>query len=423
LAPSRPSSRRGRKRRILLRSRRVRYTENGARAVPLERTLAEVERFFLAGGMEAQFCLLGRRADRAGRAFLKYLSPAGKANDRLSFGKGLNAGQALASACFEFFERHCAAMRPDDIVREAPYKEVAGTAVDPRRFVLAGRTSYDPALEIDWAWGYTLTRAKPVLVPANLVFCPYEARRREKHIAWMDSNGLASGNNLEEAVLHGLLEVVERDAVAISEYNRLPPIGLDPASLPAACRPTLELLEGAGFRASFFAGRTDLPIPFVAAFLQHRKRSSDCSVAFGCDLDPVVAAERALTEAIQLLPPAHNHRGWLRSGSPRRYAAKPSAWMRFDKLKSLATADLRDNIRVCVAILKSVGADVIVVDLGLPEIPFPAVRVLVPGLQPVLHRSDMRLSRRFFEVPVKLGLRTRPRDPAGVKIWPLCGYK
>ena len=65
-------------------------------------------------------------------------------------------------------------------------------------------------------------------MPANLVFCPYEPPGSGKGIAWMDSNGLAAGNDLEEAVLHGLLEVVERDAIMISEHNRLPPIGMSP---------------------------------------------------------------------------------------------------------------------------------------------------------------------------------------------------
>lgn len=423
LASNGSCSGRGIPREVILRSRRVRYLENGFRSVPLKKTLAEVERFFLTSGMEAQFHMLSHQADRTRRAFLKFLSPSGPAGDRIFCGKGLTTGQAMASACLEFLERHCAGARPEDFVLEAPYERVAGDAIDPLLFTLAPDAAFDAAKEIDWVWGYSLTRGRHALVPANLVFCPYETPRNDRDIAWTDSNGLASGNDLEEAILHGLLEVVERDAVMIGEYNRLPPAGIIPAGLPAECRPTLELLETDGFLVDFLSVPTDLPFPFVAALLHRGDDPADRSVAFGCHLDPALAVSRALTEAIQVLPPSINHDGWLRSGSPERYAAAPPRAVPFDSLETLATSDIKTNIERCVAILKDAGSEVIVVDLSLPDIPFPTVRVLATGLQPLLHEGDMRLSRRFFDVPVKLGFRDRPIERADVRIWPLCGYR
>ena len=423
MRPEQRSPPRGERQPVRLRSRRVRHTENGLRSVPVGTTLAEIEGFFLGSGMEVQAHLLGRRPGRMGRAFLRYLSPAGRSKDRLTCGKGLSAGQAVASACVEFFERYCAGQRADDSLRRAAFDEIAGEAVDPRRFGLAAGAGFEPGRPIDWIRGTSLTRSTEVLVPANLVFCPYRLPRNVSPIAWTDSNGLAAGNNLEEAVLHGLLEVVERDAVMISEYNRLPFAGIAPEGLPDRCRPTLQLLERAGFEWRFMAGATDLPFPFVAASLRHRDRTADRAVAFGCDVDPASALTRALTEAVQVLPPSVNHAGWLRSGSPERYDRAPADVVRFADLKGSTGPDLRKTIEACVEILRSVGSEVLVVDLSLPEIPFPSVRVLVTGLQPIVHREDLRLSRRFFEVPVKLGLRKRPRRPASVKLWPLCGYR
>lgn len=418
-----PGSGRGIPREVILRSRLVRHSENGLRSVPLEKTLEEVERFFLTSGLEAQFHTLAHRAGRTSRAFLKSLSPSGPAGDQVFCGKGLTEGQAVASACLEFLERHCAGTRPEDVILEAPYERVAGDAIDPRLFILAQAAAFDAAREIDWVWGYSLTRCRHALVPANLVFCPYETSRSDRDIAWTDSNGLASGNNLEEAVLHGLLEVIERDAVMIGEYNRLPPAGITPAGLPAECGPTLELLEKDGFLVDFLSVPTDLPFPLVAAFLRRDDDPADRSVAFGCHLEPALAVSRALTEAIQVLPPSVNHDGWLRSGSPERYAASPASALAFNSLTTLASPDIKANIERCVAVLKKAGSEVIVVDLSLPDVPFPAVRVLATGLQPLLHEEDRRLSRRFFDVPVKLGFRDRPLEPAGVRIWPLCGYR
>jgi ribosomal protein S12 methylthiotransferase accessory factor YcaO len=418
-----PPTKRGLPRPLDFRSRHTRHTENGWRSVPLSTTLDRLERFFLASEMEAEFQIFSRRAGGPGRAFLKHLAASGRKGDRISCGKGLSPGQALASACMELLERHCAAPRRHDAVRQVPYTRVAGEAVDPRRFVLAAKMAYDPTAKIDWVWGYSLTRAVPVLVPANLVFYPYAPRRGSQVIAGTDSNGLGAGNNMEEAVLHGLLEVIERDAVMISEYNRLPAPGIPPRGLPDACRPVLDLLEKAGYRWSFKAVPTDWPFPVVAAFIAREKDPRDRSVAFGSHLGRAQALERALTEAIQVLPPSANHAGWLRSGSSERYARRASKKKAFARLADHPTDDIKTGIERCVAVLRDAGSEVIVVDLSLPDIPFPAVRVLATGLQPSLRKSDKRISARFSDVPVKLGFRARPRSPDEVEIWPLCGYR
>jgi ribosomal protein S12 methylthiotransferase accessory factor len=415
--------RRGLKRDIGFRSRRVRYSGNGLRSVLLKRTLADIEKYLLAGNVEAQFLMVRRAADHTIRALLEYLSPVDETENKRYFGKGASEGQALASACMEFVERTSAEMRPEDDLLEAGYAEIASDACDPFLFSLSPEAAFIPARKIDWVWGYSLTRSQPVLVPANLVFFPYEADHNEKIISWTDSNGLASGNNLEEAVLHGILEVVERDAVVISEYNCLPQPEIKTEGFPVEVLHLLELLEAKGYACSFRAVPTDIPIPAVAAFLQKKKEPVNCCVAFGCHLDPSLAVSRALTEAVQLLPPSVNQEEWYRAGSAGRYVDPPSHKIPFNDLKSLASSDLKDNIEMCVALLKEIGSEVIVVDLSLPDIPFPAVRVLATGLQPLLHEGDMRLSPRFFEVPVKLGLRDEPLDPADVKIWPLCGYR
>jgi YcaO-like protein with predicted kinase domain len=111
----------------------------------------------------------------------------------------------------------------------------------------------------------------PVLVPANLVFLPYITTDDDKYFVFESSNGLASGNNIEEAILHGLIELIGRDQVLISEYNRLPFKRITQESLPDACSPILELLANMGFQVYILSGTSDIPVPFIAAFIQNRK--------------------------------------------------------------------------------------------------------------------------------------------------------
>jgi thioglycine synthase len=421
--PAHPPIPRGERRDLVLRKRRVRYSGDGLRSVPLAKTLAEIERYFLTSGEEIQFEMKRRASDGTIRSILEHLAPAGASGDERYFGKGADGGQARASACMEFVERLVAKMGPDDVLVETSYAEVEAEARDPRLFCLSDEKAFDPGSRIDWCWGFSLTRAEPTLVPANLVFFPYTSERDEKAIAWTDSNGLASGNNLEEAILHAVLEVVERDAVVIAEYNPLPITEIGRDSLPPGSRRLLADLEAKGVLCSFATVPTDIPIPVVSAFLRKPDEPGYCSVAFGCHLDPALAVSRSLTEAVQLLPPSANHEEWLRSGSPERYQARTSRRISLKDLDNLASSDLRENIERCVAILRSVGSDIIVVDLSRPDVPFPVVRVLATGLQPLFHKGDMRLSPRFFNVPVRLGLRARPLDRADVKLWPLCGYR
>jgi ribosomal protein S12 methylthiotransferase accessory factor len=228
---------------------------------------------------------------------------------------------------------------------------------------------------------------------------------------------------MEEAILHSLVEIIERDQVTISEYNRLPFKRITQESIPFVCKPMIDHLTDKGFKVFILSGTTDIPVPFIAVFIHHKKYPSNCSVAFGCHPDPMLALERALTEAIQLLPPSFNHKKWLKSGAPQFYLSNLNDEIHFDALKNQATLNIKENIERLVSILKEIDSEAIVVDLSQPDIPFPSVRVLATKLQPIIRKDSVRLSQRFFDVPVKLGLRSRPIPKSEVKIWPICGYK
>jgi ribosomal protein S12 methylthiotransferase accessory factor YcaO len=407
---------------LQVRQRLVCHAENGLRSVPIEKTIQNIEKFFLNSPLEVQFTFIKKGGGGINRAILKYHSPEGKSEDKHYFGKGLTIGQNMASAGFEFFERYCARMRPDDVMTEASYEDVSNNAVDPHLFDL-GLSSYNPKIKIDWVWGYSLTRKIPLLVPANLAFLPYRTEESEKYIVLSDSNGLASGNNLEEAILHALLEVIERDQVNISEYNRFPFRRIVPESVPEVCHPLLKYLKAKGFRVHLLSGYSDLPVPFMAVFLQHRKILSRCAVAYGTYPDPTIALERALTEAVQMLPPSASYKAWFESGSPQFFQSQFPEEIQFSSIRNLVTNDIRENIEKCVSILKEIGSEVFAVDLSRSDIPFPAVRVLATRLQPRLNTDSMRLSDRFSEVPVKLGFRKQPLPISDIKLWAICGYR
>lgn len=91
-----------------------------------------------------------------------------------------------------------------------------------------GLVPYDPDLPIEWVWGYSFRRQGPVLVPAAHAFLGYAGRPRFVNET---SSGTALGASLEEALLHALFEVLERDAFLMTWYTRAPARRIDPEAL------------------------------------------------------------------------------------------------------------------------------------------------------------------------------------------------
>jgi len=264
-----------------------------------------------------------------------------------------------------------------------------------------------------------------VMVPANLVFCPYVADTPDEQISSSDSNGLAAGNCIEEAILHGLMEVIERDARVIMEYNGLvmPDVSSDPSGDDPVSE-VLKVLDRIGIQYWIKDITSDLPIPSFGVLLRGVYEDKETfSHASGTHLDPEVALVRALTEAIQLYPRCGNYDTWLGSG-PIDYLHDPSCEaMRARPDGGFEWDDLKPAIENCVDVLRRCGAEVIVVDLSRPEMKFPVVRVCVTNLQPIILPYAPRFSRRLFEVPVLMGYRDCPLRPEEIVLRELCGYR
>ena len=223
------------------------------------------------------------------------------------------------------------------------------------------------------------------------------------------SNGVAAGTCLEEAVLQGLLELVERDAVAIWWYNRV-------------SRPAIDLES---FADSYFAALVadyarlgwsvwvldvthDLGIPTCVA-LAHEPAADRFTIGFGCHLDAHLAVQRALTELNQLFEPAGARRApWdVERLSDRAYLF-PRADLprvRADAMPRIGGADLRADIDYCAARLGDAGLELVVVDKTRPDIGLSVAQVVVPGLRHFWPRFG---PGRLYDVPCAMGWLARP---------------
>jgi ribosomal protein S12 methylthiotransferase accessory factor len=362
-----------------------------------------------------------------------------------SGGKGRTEMQARVSAVCEALERYCAVWRGDEPVIRAPYDELDPVLrVHPDAMLLFsdaqfdGRDAWnrDPShrlhlvperfrtdLPVDWSVGWSLTENSERLVPAGMVYYGHPDLARHFYCV-SDSNGSASGNTIEEAVLQGFCELVERDAVALWWYNRVPRPALDLHSLgdPYTDR-LVEFYERADRDLWVLDITSDLQIPVFAAVSRRRHAVEDVMVGFGAHPDARLAAMRALTEVNQFLPYVDrrdaNGATLYRTDDPdtlawcREATVAAEPWLLpspeparvLTDPPPVAGTDLAEQVAHCVDRARTAGLEVIVLDQSRPDIEHSVVKVIAPGMRHFWRRLG---PGRLYDVPVELGWRPAP---------------
>ncbi|WP_437643984.1 TOMM precursor leader peptide-binding protein [Sorangium sp. So ce362] len=422
---------------VTLASRPKRFTDDGGhRAVPPDATIARVCRQVSPStGLVASVGPLEGRDHplRPVYAAVYRACPAGDAPafgdfHRASSGKGRTPAQARASALCEAIERYSATYHGDAPLRRARLAELGGDGIPPDalqhvseaqlRAAEAGGAQlgrardprqavslpYDPAAAIDWAPAWSLTHGRRRYLPAAACYLHLPAASGEPFCSF-DSNGHAAGNCIEEAIVQGFLELVERDAVALWWYNRARRPAVDLASFG---EPYFDALEAhyrdLGQRLWVLDVTTDLGIPAFVA-VARTPDTARLTLGFGCHHEARLGVQRALTELNQLFDPSGlgPPRGWDRAslaGEPYLFPAEAvPARTRGDYPYALRD-DLRDDVNDCVARAARVGLETVVLDQTRPDTGLCVVKVAVPGLRHFWPRFG---PGRLYDVPVRLG--------------------
>lgn len=256
---------------------------------------------------------------------------------------------------------------------------------------------------IYWLPCWSLTEQKKSYIPLTLCFgnIPFE----DNKFGLWSSNGCAAGNTIEEAILQGLLELIERDAVAIWWYNEitrsafdlslLPPENL--AKLTAAIKsPT----SNGGYDFWVLDLTHDIGVPVMAA-VGKNQNTDGWILGFGCHLNPIIAAQRALTELCQLIP-VRDHGRQVFDFDAIKEADYLKACTQVKPCKATITAsgDIKTDILTIETKLNQLGFETLVLDYSRANIPLKTVKVFVPGF---CHIWPQLANQRLYQLPVKLG--------------------
>ncbi|NJR57825.1 MAG: TOMM precursor leader peptide-binding protein [Cyanobacteria bacterium CRU_2_1] len=363
-----------------------------------------------------------------------------------SAGKGRTDSQAMASSFCEAIERYSGVFQGDEIREKGSYQQMGDKAIHPNACMNFSQQQYqnreqwnaecqgwfqkvpepfDKAREIDWTPVWSLTHQEFKYLPT--AYCYYGYRPSYKPDCWADSNGCAAGNNIEEAILQGFMELVERDAVALWWYNCLQKPLVDLDSFDEPYFQSLKQYYQTINRELWVLDITsDLNIPVFAAISRRSDRSvEDIVLGYGAHFDPKIAISRALTEVNQILPnvllanadsttqyPPSADRlavDWWKTATladqpylvpDDRVAAK----VRTD-YPEIASEDLLEDVKLCQQIVEKNGMEMLVLDQTRPDIGLRVAKVIVPGMRHMWRRLG---SGRLYEIPVKMGCLPEP---------------
>lgn len=223
-------------------------------------------------------------------------------------GKGLEDIDAKVSAAMEALERAVAG-EPVTITTVSSARDLRrrGDCVEPLDCLIAsGEQVVGEDEELVWSLASELLHDQPIHVPQDAALLD----RTRQNRFWMSSDGLASGNTLEEAIFHGILERIERDAHVLWQIlsdDKRCACCVDPRSFAdAALSGLIDRIEAAGLILKLFEITSDIGIPCYTALVAPSAIDGKVPLRFvevtsGSGAHPwaVRAAIRAVTEALQ----------------------------------------------------------------------------------------------------------------------------
>jgi ribosomal protein S12 methylthiotransferase accessory factor len=348
-------------------------------------------------------------------------------------GKGPTRLDAKASALMESIERYCSLPSSNqNKMIQGSYKDVSklSKTLHPSNVVEPMLFEYDEEMIMDFMPGYDLINKEQILVPTPLALFRYSPNPPAVNpFAYHHTNGLASGNVLEEAICHSLCEVIERDATSLAElkasaipYNILRTMTkyLSDNGLEIDRILSTEFVDDdtkfvdvdisdINFKpvSNLVKKFNDAKIPLIIKDITSpigiptfnassiewiTEDYGYLAEGHGTHPDARIALLRAITEVSQTraanIQGARDDLRKISYGNSNSDEKKTWQFMKsknsinFSKIKTYVNDDILDDIKLILSRLNSNGMkQVIVVDLTQPQIMIPVVRTIVPGLE------------------------------------------
>lgn len=316
-------------------------------------------------------------------------------------GKGITQEHAKASAMMEGFERYSAEKQPSDKTITASLSEIDDKHINPISLNLPKDFSKDKIdlMNLEWNISKDLISGDEYYIPSNAIYHPYVPSNNVQGLFKGNTNGLASGNNLEEAILHGIFEVIERDAWSIFELTHKNSKQIDIESIDNEnINYILNKYRENKINIKLMNLTADIDVPTIAASADDTvlKDAGLLSLGIGTHLNPEIAILRALTEVAQsratqiqgaredtVRADFARKAGYERMKRINSYYFEDEDYkMSFNDIDDKSTNSINRDIEIVKEELIKNGLDkILYVDLTRPELGVSVVRVVIPTME------------------------------------------
>lgn len=399
-------------------SKEIKYFKGTHRIIPPSKTIENNESKCKIAGITRITEIT--HLDRVGLPVFSAIRPTSQDGSISIYGgKGISTEHAKASAMMEGFERYSAERQDDKtIIGTISEIENVGNVINPKSLNLPSEFEKKDISSINFEWSLThdLISDEDYYVTSNAIFHPYVLDDNTCETLFKsNTNGLASGNSKEEAILHGMFEVIERDAWSIFEltHKNSKQINLDTIESDVINDSLLKFSENE-INIKLMDLTADINIPTIAASADDTllKDAGLLTLGIGTHLDPEVAILRALTEVAQSrATQIHGARedtvraDFARTAGYERmkrinkhYFQQDEVQIDLNDIENKSTDSITKDIDIVLDELKINEIEhVLYYDLTRPELDINVVRVIIPTME--LYSIDQsRAGYRFLRV-------------------------
>ncbi len=376
------------------------FLKGGRRSLMPEQTLARLMPLLEAVGITRIANVTG--LDRIGIPVINVCRPNSRSL-AVYQGKGATLASAKASGLMESFERyHAEFCRPPELTETYSTLQAAAPTIDAASLPLRKDAHFNAEQSRDWLQGVNLLSRQPVWVPYEIVHFDTAQQSSADYCFASASTGLAAGNSLSEAILHGMCEVIERDCSTLWRL-RMPVLQnlsrVDPATIddPLA-NELVDAIRAADLNLAVWDTTSEIGIASFICRIAEPEGADPMPYelldAAGCHPVREVALARAILEAVQgratmisgarddLFYNYYEANDAQTAANLREGVISGPCHKAFQKVKTFDGSTIEADIRHVLDRLSSTGfSQVIAVNLTREDIGLPVVRIVIPELE------------------------------------------
>lgn len=346
--------------------------------------------------------------------------------DVSSGGLGISSDEksAVISCIAEAIERYCMSYVPQNDIKKMKWNEI-NNEEKINDYQLYTDIQYEqnpqyinPKKEaIYWTRINSIEDGKYLYWPSSLIYLPFEL---SKTVAETSSTGMAAGFSINDCIVSGLLELIERDSLMINFSKRLNPPEIDINTLNIENKKFVDEISKK-YKIKIYKLYSDIKVPTYLCFIFNGEgKKLHYGIGASTNLDSNKAIDKALKECLFTYYYSLNIMD-LRKNNPDEistlyehflyYQGELFEELLFESEKVKYTRELYtfDEVKKD---LKSNGLEIYYKDLTTEDIRLTnlkVVKVIVPGLIDLnkTHKMQRLAAKRFDDVPNKIGINAR----------------